>query len=256
MSPIFFSATHGDAAKEALFSAQLRWFVICAGLMAAIYVINYHFYEASAYWFYIIAAVLLALTLIVGFTSKGSARWLGIGIIRFQPSELSKIALVLALARYFAQHPKSGGYTLKDIAIPFGMLVVPTILIMAEPDLGTAILHVLLFGSMVLFVGIDRRTIFGLGALGAVVAPIAWFFRTQGLPARTYSHAFQPRARSARRGIPHQTVVDRRRKRPRLRQRLSPRHANQTAIPSRNAHRLRFFSPRRRMGAFSVALSF
>jgi len=171
-----YSAVQGSLTKEALFAAQVRWFIICAGLMFVIYLINYHFYEAASWSIFGFVIFLLVLTLVVGITTKGSARWVGIGAFRFQPSEISKIAMVLVLARFFSQKPRTAGYSLRELGIPFLILLAPTVLILLEPDLGTAILHVLIFGSVCMFVGIKKRSILTLAGALTAVLPLAWFF--------------------------------------------------------------------------------
>ncbi len=171
-----YSSVESSVSKSALFTAQVQWFVICGLAMIVVYAINYHFYDAAAYWLYGAAVVLLILVLIVGKTAKGSSRWIEIGFFSFQPSELSKIAFVLCLARYFSQYPKAEGYRLGDLGIPFALLAVPTFLMLLQPDLGTAMLHVLVFGSVLLFVGLRPRTLLGLSVTAIAAAPLMWFF--------------------------------------------------------------------------------
>ncbi|MCL4233432.1 MAG: rod shape-determining protein RodA [Deltaproteobacteria bacterium] len=171
-----YSSVESSPAKSGLFTAQVQWYVICALAMIAIFAINYHFYDAAAYWTYGIAVLLLILVLLVGKTAKGSSRWIELGFFSFQPSELSKIAFVLCLARYFSQYPKPEGYRLGDLAIPFGLLAVPTVLMLMQPDLGTAMLHVLVFGSICVFVGLRLRTLLGLSFTAIAAAPLMWFF--------------------------------------------------------------------------------
>jgi rod shape determining protein RodA len=170
-----YSAVYGMQAKGSLFANQIRWLAICAFIMIFIYLVNYHVYEAGAFWLYGITVFLLVLTLLVGQTTKGSSRWLGIGSFTFQPSELSKIALVIALARFFTQKPKSDGYKLKELFVPFLLVLAPSVLIIREPDLGTTILHVLVFASMCLFVGVKRKSILTLATLVTASVPTAWF---------------------------------------------------------------------------------
>lgn len=171
-----YSSVESSPSKSGLFTTQVQWYVICCLAMIVVYAINYHFYDAAAYWLYGAAVVLLILVLLVGKTAKGSSRWIELGFFSFQPSELSKIAFVLCLARYFSQYPKTEGYRLGDLAIPFGLLAVPTILMLMQPDLGTAMLHVLIFGSVCVFVGLRLRTLLGLGFSAIAAAPLMWFF--------------------------------------------------------------------------------
>ncbi|MCB1154766.1 rod shape-determining protein RodA, partial [bacterium] len=171
-----YSAVAGYPERQVLFSAQMRWFVACMILMVPIYLINYHFYEATAPWAYAMTSVFLLLTLFFGRVLHGSSRWLNIGGFSFQPSEFSKIALVLILARYFAANPKHGGYTLRELKFPLTLMLVPTALIFFEPDLGTAMIHVLIFLSIAVFVGLEKKTVAAVVGFVLLIAPIGWFF--------------------------------------------------------------------------------
>lgn len=123
-------------------------------------------------WLYLLGIVLLLLVLAIGDMSKGAQRWLDLGFIRFQPSELMKICLPMMVAWYFS------GVTLppsaKSIIIAFVIVLLPTILIIRQPDLGTAIL-VTGTGLFVIFLaGISYRLIVILLGLMMAAAPIFW----------------------------------------------------------------------------------
>ena len=93
----------------------------------------------SAYVIYAIALIMIVLVTFVGHTGMGAQRWLNLGFFHIQPSELIKIALVLALARYFAWMNSVELGQFKNYLIPALMLLVPFGLIVAQPDLGTAL---------------------------------------------------------------------------------------------------------------------
>ncbi|MBZ0273565.1 rod shape-determining protein RodA [bacterium] len=171
-----YSAVMGLPGKEALFATQLRWVAVCAAMMFFVYLIDYHVYSAAAYSIFAVNALLLALTLLVGQEVKGASRWLGIGSFTFQPSELSKITLVLALAHYFANTPRVSGYRLVDLLPPLGITLVPTVLILLEPDLGTAVLHLAIFAAICLFVGVRKKSLVGAFVSGVLALPVLWFF--------------------------------------------------------------------------------
>ncbi len=120
------------------------------------------------------ALVLLALVLVIGTSAKGAARWLNLGFVKFQPSELMKLALPMMLAWFFAR----GGLPprLARLGLAFLLIVVPTALIARQPDLGTALL-VLGTGFMVMFLaGMSWRIIVPILLVVAAVAPLAWGF--------------------------------------------------------------------------------
>lgn len=125
-------------------------------------------------WVYVISIGLLLAVLFVGDVGKGAQRWLDLGILRFQPSEMVKISVPAMIAWFLADStlPPRLGRTLAAAV----MILVPTILIASQPDLGTALL-VAAAGIFVLFIaGMSWRLICGLTGLLAVFAPVLWFF--------------------------------------------------------------------------------
>lgn len=133
---------------------QLYW--ILAGLLLIVLVcsLDYHLFEDVAYWFYGILCLLLVIVLAVGKTSMGATRWLHLGFFSIQPSEPMKIVAIMVLARFFTNYATVGGLTLKDLLYPSLFIGVPALLIMKQPDLGTAILVILIAGSMMAYLGI------------------------------------------------------------------------------------------------------
>ena len=131
-------------------------------------------YEAWAPYLYIISLVLLMLVDAFGQISKGAQRWLDLGFIRFQPSEIAKIAVPLMVARFINRDicPPS----LKNTAIALVLIFVPTLLVAAQPDLGTAIL-IAASGLFVLFLsGMSWKLIGVALLLVAAFIPVLWFF--------------------------------------------------------------------------------
>lgn len=125
-----------------------------------------------SFWLYLLGVVLLLLVLAVGDMSKGAQRWLDLGFIRFQPSELMKICLPMMVAWYFSG--MSLPPSLKSITIAFVIVLFPVILIIRQPDLGTAIL-VTGTGLFVIFLaGISYRLIAVLMGLTMAAAPVFW----------------------------------------------------------------------------------
>ncbi len=121
---------------------------------------------------YVVAVVMLIGVALFGTTVNGSKRWLNLGVARFQPSELMKIALPLMLAWYFQKFEGRIGW--KDFALTGVLIVVPVWLIKRQPDLGTSLL-IAASGFYVLYLaGLSWKIIVGLGALGAAAAPLVW----------------------------------------------------------------------------------
>ncbi|KAI3484469.1 hypothetical protein L1887_52559 [Cichorium endivia] len=131
-------------------------------------------YEGWAPYLYIFCIILLVAVDAFGAISKGAQRWLDLGVVRFQPSEIAKIAVPLMVARFINRDvcPPS----LKNTAIALVLIFLPTLLVAAQPDLGTSIL-IALSGLFVLFLsGLSWRLIGIAVVLIAAFIPILWFF--------------------------------------------------------------------------------
>jgi len=124
-------------------------------------------------WLYLLGIGLLALVLLGGEVGKGAQRWLNLGIISFQPSELMKLAVPMVLAWFFADRrlPPSLGRIFYATII----IVIPALLIAKQPDLGTALL-VAMAGLSILFVaGVSWKLIIGFSVTAALSTPVFWY---------------------------------------------------------------------------------
>ena len=119
-----------------------------------------------------LGVLLLIAVLGIGIVSKGARRWLGVGGLSFQPSEIMKLALPLMLAWYFARVPLPPN--LKQLALAGIITLVPVALIAKQPDLGTAILVLGSGFAMLFLAGMYWRILAGIAALAAVAIPYAW----------------------------------------------------------------------------------
>ncbi|MCQ2581813.1 MAG: rod shape-determining protein RodA [Alphaproteobacteria bacterium] len=129
----------------------------------------------SANLIYAIAFILIALVTFIGDTGMGAQRWLNLGFISIQPSEFIKIALVLALARYFAWMNSVELTQPKNYIVPSLLLLIPFGLIALQPDLGTAISLALITVGMFYIVGAPKKWFMIVGILALMAAPIVWF---------------------------------------------------------------------------------
>ncbi len=135
-----------------------------------------HIFEKVAYLGYGICLVLLSLVLVFGKIGGGSQRWIGFAGFHIQPSEFAKIAIVFTLAKYFRDDADGPPYTLRTLLIP-GLLIAPFfILILLQPDLGTAGVLFLVAASIILFLGVHWKSVLIVICLGAVTVPIAYKF--------------------------------------------------------------------------------
>ncbi len=128
-----------------------------------------------AYVFYGFCLLLLIAVLLFGIVIKGSRRWIDFGHVHFQPSELAKMGVILALARYLSlNRAPSGGYGIKGLLLPAIIFLVPMGLILKQPDLGTALAVGTIGFSMVLFAGIRFRSLLALILAGVILVVPAW----------------------------------------------------------------------------------
>jgi rod shape determining protein RodA len=158
-----------------LYLRQLLWFGIGGLLCLLVFAIDYRYCEEFAYPFYLLVLMIVLCVLIYGLISGGGQRWIKAGFVSFQPSELMKIALILVLARYFAQHERKEGYRLRDLIMPAVITIVPTLLIVKQPDLGTAVVMLCIFFSIVLFVRIRLLSFLILCTTIFLATPLFWF---------------------------------------------------------------------------------
>ena len=170
-----YSATYTSRGPSPLFYKQLVWVSLGAVILFLALIPDYHTVGRYAFVLYAVSIVFLVLVMAMGRTGMGAQRWLAIGPFAFQPSELAKLSLTLALARYFAEDPKRGGYELKDLAIPGTMVLVPLILVLKQPDLGTALMLLMTSSLIFILAGINMRSVFIVVAVGLTIASLVLF---------------------------------------------------------------------------------
>lgn len=166
----------GPNPQQILYYKQMIWFGGGLFLMSATFMINYKDLERWAPGIYLTCVILLVCVLVFGKVVGGSRRWLALGPVTIQPSELVKIGTIIILARYFARNASRRGFTIVELIRPAILIIIPFALIYKQPDLGTALLLVLIAGSMTFFVGIQRRSFFYLSGFGFLVVGIGSFF--------------------------------------------------------------------------------
>ena len=128
----------------------------------------------SAYPLYAAALILLALVPVAGVEALGARRWIGSGIFSFQPSEFMKLALILALARYYQWLPAARVSKPLAVLIPLAMILIPVALTLRQPDLGTAVLFAATGLSLMYFAGTPLLYFLGGLAAAAAASPFVW----------------------------------------------------------------------------------
>jgi rod shape determining protein RodA len=182
---------HWEGSGTPVYLKQFFWLLIGLVLMVTVAFIEYRFYSDFAYVVYSISLFLLLVVLGYGMITSGAQRWVRMGPISFQPSEFVKISLILALAKFFHRPPSREGYSLRNLAFPFLLLVLPMVLILKQPDLGTAIILFLVFFSVLLFVKIRWSSLLALFVVGGSILPLVWRFLKEYQKMRIVTF-FQP----------------------------------------------------------------
>jgi rod shape determining protein RodA len=172
-----YSATFSSQGIEHQFwKQQALWFGIGSVACGLIYLVHYRVIERFAYFIYGANIVLLIAVLLIGKSVLGARRWLDFGAFSIQPSEFMKITIALTLAKYFHDDQHRDFYDIKNLLIPMFLVLIPVGLVMAQPDLGTAMIILAVSGSIVLFVGVNPRLLIAVGALAIVFLPLAYKF--------------------------------------------------------------------------------
>jgi rod shape determining protein RodA len=162
--------------QDFVYVRQLQWIVVGFVFMAAAFCIDYRNISRYAYLIYGLSILLLLVVFFYGYATRGSQRWILLGGFSFQPSELVKLTMILALAKYFDHYRSIESCRLKDLWIPFLIMLVPFLLILRQPDLGTAMVLFIIFSSMVLFIGVHWKSLTWSALIGVLLIPAGWFF--------------------------------------------------------------------------------
>ena len=141
--------------------------------MVALAQVPPHWYRLGAPWVYALGVLLLIGVLVLGDAAMGAKRWLDLGVVRFQPSEISKLVVPLTVAAYF--HNRSLPPRIHEVLAAGLIMAVPVALIVQQPDLGTALLIVAGGSFALFFAGLRWRIILLLIAAGAAALPLIWF---------------------------------------------------------------------------------
>lgn len=174
-----YSATHGLGAVQTdrLFVSQLFWLLQGWIVFIGVTLIDYQFFIRAAYVLYALNLMALGAVIFFGKVALGAQRWLDLGFFSYQPSESMKLALVLVLAKMLSQKVFPDGMGMKDLAFPLLILIgVPFLITAEQPDLGTAMMLLVIGSSILFFVRIRRAILVALAAILLMGATGAWFF--------------------------------------------------------------------------------
>ncbi|WP_340115341.1 rod shape-determining protein RodA [Pelagibius sp. 7325] len=171
---MLYSAANG--AFDPWASAQMMRFGLGFTIMIVVALVDIRFWYRYAYLIYFGSFALLGAVEVMGDIGMGAQRWIDLGFVRLQPSEMMKVALVLALARYFH------GLSMEDVGrpllllLPLGMVMAPAGLVLKQPDLGTAGMLILASGAVFFSAGVRWWKFALLIVAGLASGPVAWGF--------------------------------------------------------------------------------
>ena len=173
-SCVLYSAAGGHLRPWAL-THLLRFFAFL-GMAVVLARFPRDWFKLAAYPIYGAVLVLLVLVELLGAIGGGSQRWLDLGVMTLQPSELMKPAIVLVLARFYDTLPATVTTNWRGLVPAAGLIAMPAAFVMLQPDLGTAL--AICFGgfSLMFLAGLPLRWFIGGGLAGAIAAPMAYFF--------------------------------------------------------------------------------
>ena len=134
--------------------------------------VNPNFLRRSSPWLYALGMILLIVVDVTGYIGKGAQRWLDLGFVRFQPSEIMKLAVPMVCAWFLHERPLPPSPT--HLLILAGIILAPVVLVVLQPDLGTGVLIIIAGGLVILLAGLQMRIIASLAALAGIAAWFGW----------------------------------------------------------------------------------
>ncbi len=171
-----YSAVHlwNGGVHAHIFIMHLVWIFFGALIAWRLSSANYRQLETHAVRWHVVACVLLLAVCLFGRAIGGNRSWLGVGGFGMQPSELAKLTSVFVLARFFSARVSSEGFGLTELGPAFLVVAAPALLILWQGDMGNCLFLGLLFGSLLLFAKMRRRTLLVLILLGVLGATSAY----------------------------------------------------------------------------------
>ncbi len=155
---------------------QVYWLAIGGAGGAIVAAIDYRHIERFGYVIYTVGVFSLVLVSVLAADVRGAARWIKFGAFSFQPSEFMKVCLIIALAKYLHDDAKSEERTLKDLLLPAILTAVPALLIARQPDLGTALVLVLIFVAVAGITRIRSRSVVKFFVSAVATVLVTWKF--------------------------------------------------------------------------------
>lgn len=167
-----------EGAGDYFFWRQLMWVGVATVVFVLACRIDWHIYESHTpllLSIYLVSVVLLGVLLVIGAVVRGSQSWLQLPFFSLQPAELAKLSLIFILAKYFARRHVEIALS-RHLIVSALYLGLPLTLVLGQPDVGTALVLIAIWGGMVLFSGITLRQLVVLTVIGVTVGALAWLY--------------------------------------------------------------------------------
>ncbi|WP_457551805.1 rod shape-determining protein RodA [Desulfobacula sp.] len=175
LSASVLSLENGPGEVHILFKKQMIWMGAGFIIMMIIMMIDFRDLDKLNLFIYALCIGLLISVLFFGKIGGGSRRWLALGFVRVQPSELMKIALIISLASVYATSVSKEGLNFRKLIKPSILCMIPFFLIVNQPDLGSGLLLLLIAGSITLFVKVERKVLLTFSGISLAATPLVWF---------------------------------------------------------------------------------
>ena len=172
------SATHiNTAGGDHYWFVQKQGAFVILNVLFAIFLMNFDYKALQSYGknLYIFNAVMLLLVMLIGQTALGAQRWIQLGPITLQPSEFSKIIMIIALAAVLEDRVGKLN-TLNDILPVVAYVALPFFLVLKQPDLGTSLVFIAILLGMLFVAGVNLRILTAFFAAGVAMSPLLWLF--------------------------------------------------------------------------------
>lgn len=152
---------------------QAAWLLVSVTAMLIVMFFGHHKLLEGAYPLFCLMLLMLLLTDLLAPKVKGAQSWLGVGGIRFQPSEFAKITIILVMSKFLSRYPP---LDIKTFLAGLGVIMLPVILVLIQPDAGSALVYLVISFGMLLAAGTPLKYLGSLVGLGLAVGPLMYFF--------------------------------------------------------------------------------
>jgi rod shape determining protein RodA len=152
---------------------QIMYAIVGFTILFVLSQLDYRIFAGLSWVFYLAMLALLGIVFVLGRLTLGAQRWIPLGPFQLQPSEIGKLLIVLVLAKFLADHSKQMDKW-RTLAFSVVIIIIPTAMTYLQPDLGTSLIFLFVWGVMVLAAGLSWKQLLVLGAVLLILLPVVW----------------------------------------------------------------------------------